>query len=1217
MKYSLLDALLSGWSFFAGFIFLCVYLFTLPAGRAPLDTPEYYLNNLGTQNSAITAPVFEDITLKAGITALHTQRGERLNGIHHSLGSGACLFDYDNDGLVDILTLNGSGTQHFFGRTQWWQSKSNSLSLYRNNDGQTFTDKTSAAQLVSSSETMGCNAGDLDNDGDIDVFITTRGENQLWQNNGDGSFSDITKESGIEGARWSTSSSVGDSNQDGLLDIYITNYIDFTPNARVFEENAGFDREDQKKFEARLYQGQANSLYINRGKMKFTEAANQMRVANAQGRGLSASWTDLNNDGWPDLLVANDQDSENKVFLNQEGKSFVDISTNSQLALTTATPALTAVQLNNRKNRSILASARPGDHPRLFDLSAEGSDKVIAKDISEARKLSALGLSKAYWGQTVQDFNSDGWPDIVFSNGSLIPNADSKQVSAGQPNTLLMNDQQGNFTEKDDQPGRKTYNSLSSRCVTSADFNNDGAPDLLFTQNNDLPQLLLNRTSTKNWIGFDLVNHQNRAISGTFVELKLAHITQTLYAGQNQGFLCSGDQRLLFGLGEHRAIEQVQIGWPDGTKELLGNYQINHYNKVIRNGEVKPNTSRVPSTDHTLSATPKSRLRIKNKNYQPQIVEWLIENKHFDKAIHELRLLTGVPDSAVRARAYEIAYTLANIQRNAFTQSAITDDNTDIRLTAIQNIKESEDEALIRWLLQALLDDDPRVACEAASAFEHFFREEEAMTVRKYLSLDPLIQVAASNNPKIQRCAIKALGESEHYRALDILITRLKNGSETTRIEAARALGLVKEKSSLAALIGLLKSFTAAPAIRAAAFNSLVQIDKQFDVRSFIAQTLDSADTQQKMNNSLQMLSLLAFAKGSSIATLEAQHIPIIVRWYTTHRTLFSDEDSLIYFNILSRYPGKLSKRDIAQITILSQSKNPQTRFSAYQLLLALESESTKTKLLIAALGDQKISEKIILELENLRIDKRGVDKLGVDKKAFYSLSHVLNEPIRLSSLWRLNAQNESNNPLALAITTLTHEKVDVELQRHVIRQMKNRPELFAELCNHPALLNAKLIKGILKDPTGCLAGNQLNKSIPKPLQFALRQPDSETRMAAIKLLTSRKENWARKIIRDILSDNTVRLSEKETILKTLPTVIPQSLTNHISKLFKLDTQAPIAALIAKYRAKSDLALYVEASFNSLKKHIDGGNEQHAMLFADALIGIMPEQVLAHLMHPL
>ena len=267
------------------------------------------------------SPVFRDATLSSGLHFIHWQGGQKLEGLDETTGSGACVLDYDNDGWMDLFLVNGSGQSHFYRRTQWWQ-KPVSSALYRNESDGTFQEVTEGAGLRQTRWGMGCVTGDLDNDGDSDLFLTTLGQNVLYRNNGDGTFTEVTTASGIQGEGWSTSAVLADYDQDGLLDIYVVNYLSYPKGAHTFERDSGFQASARPSFDPTLFNSLPNQLYHNRGGLVFEEVAQSAGVEDASGRGLAALWLDVNQDGYPDLVVSNDKGFPNSLFINLQNGRF-------------------------------------------------------------------------------------------------------------------------------------------------------------------------------------------------------------------------------------------------------------------------------------------------------------------------------------------------------------------------------------------------------------------------------------------------------------------------------------------------------------------------------------------------------------------------------------------------------------------------------------------------------------------------------------------------------------------------------------------------------------------------------------------------------------------------------------------------------------------------------------------------------------------------------
>ena len=906
------------WVLYPSICFLLFAILRIPASQNPLPQPIYStstFNSIGNHSKSLDFTL-KDVTLEAGIKQPHTQRSEELSGIHESLGAGACAFDYNNDGWLDLLTLNGSGTTHFYGKPQWWQQDKNSLTLYQNNQDGTFQDITLSSQLLSSSWTMGCATADLDNDGDDDIFVSNYGENQLWRNNGDGSFTDITNHAGIGGNGWSTSVSVADINNDGLLDIYVNNYIDFQTNSLTFEKDSGFESALSENFNPTLYSGQANQLLINRGDLKFVDYAEQYGIDNAQGRSLSSQWFDIDNNGFPDLIVANDRGSANKVYLNENGTKFTDVSTESRLAFVDKASNINITDFNNDGSMEIFITTDNTMFPRLYTLMASPveADKFHFKDVSDKYKLhNSTKISQSHWGSIASDFNLDGWVDLFIANGIHTPDQNARLIPRGQINTLLINNQGEYFTHEGKNIDVNTYPSLSSRCALPLDFNNDGAPDIYLTHNNGLGQLLENTSTNHQWLGVQVLSN-GRTSYGAKAVLEITDhgtiINMERYAGQ-ASFLCSGDQRIVFGLGGSPTEKQLRLSvtWPDGKKVDFSSLEKNYYYIVHKE------KSYIEKLTYT-AYDRQSRTVPNDPQLKLTVVKWLMKQNKIEMANSELRLLIQHADESVRRQALALSQQLPTTFRNAFTQIAMTEQSSSMRIAAIQIVKDSEDELFSRWLLKQLEHDDADVACVAAESFAHFFDEEEAMLLTKYTALNSLIRLVQQPDTKKQLCAVKALGRSEKYRALQPLITLLDSTENEIRLASIKALGLLKDKAAIRHLESVFLSTGELLENRTQALIAIKQISSEFDIPSLLVKGLES---QQKVGdeNSYSSVIRYAFNEAENSFLIRKDILIYIDRtdWKAlTSKDIFTSQ-KVVKKNYFSPYPCQYNTKNQVPIS--------------------------------------------------------------------------------------------------------------------------------------------------------------------------------------------------------------------------------------------------------------------------------------------------------------
>ena len=1176
------------------FIMIClVYGLRTPTFQPDLSTPKYSIERLNQADQIENSFFLKDITLQAGIQIPHTQRSEYLSGLHESLGAGACAFDYDNDGWTDLLLLNGSGTTHFYGKPQWWQANSNSLTLYRNNQKGQFEDITKQAGLTSSSWTMGCNATDLDNDGDQDVVITNLGQNQLWKNNGNGTFSDITEEAGMTGNFWSTSISIADVNQDGLLDIYINNYLDFKTNSLTFEGSSGYEAELSENFNPTLYSGQANQLFINQGNLRFAEQAKALGINNPQGRSLSSQWIDLNNDRYPDLIIANDQDTQNKVFLNQGGKHFEDISTKSKLAFVDKTNHVAVANFNNDRQSELFFTTNNHHYPKLYTINKEDRANIVFKDISETIYLhQTTQLNQNHFGSAAADFNADGFLDIFIANGMTTPNKNAPLISRGQPNTLLINQAGKLFKNQNSLLAPNTDSTQSSRCALSADFNNDGAPDVFTTQNNGLGQLLQNTLIPNYWLGIHLISQTgNRDAIGSIVELHGSMNIQQRRIGQ-QGFLCSGDKRLLFGLDKSETNKKLVITWPNEEQQTINELKPNRYYTITQNNEPKAIENKAYKED--------SQIILQDPSHKLIIIEWLIKHQRYSLAEKELLLLMDKNKNLTNFAALHISQKLPIKKRNQFIPMALLGKYADTRIAAIDFIQKSEDELLYRWLLKHLDDKIPQVVCATIKTISHFFDEEEAMVVNKYTSLTPLIYLAKHENKLKRECAIQALGHSEHYRALKPLIELLKHEEKNTRLVAAQALGKLREKNAIEPLIELFLQQNESSEIRASALASSQQIDEQFDITGPVQQAFNNAHSPENINGLLVTLLHLLQHKEQRVVIEPEKITRLVNAWWQQYKLEKSEELALSYLGIMQYQQDKTL--DVKRYYYLLNSQSDKSRLVAYHWLINLSSPVDTSKLLIRGLQDNALRDNL-LQVIKLK---------SIDIKTFKSLADTLPQKLKLISLIRIVQHLDNSEQLTLikqVLNTSALDKRSYELAS--IQFAKLIDKKTRAFCLEIFTQNDMFRRLAMQYADSCLLKNSFEKTMPLLFQWALNDTSKNSlRSLAIILIASRNERWARDWITNSLQDDSFPISDKIILLEKLPDPLSSTFHKLLNDLFTKQPNSELAPYMAKRLAKLRNQTIQKLVIKQIRHHLEQNNGDKALQYADALIDTMPDEIL-------
>ena len=444
---------------------------------------------------------FQDIAAKAGLTARHvTGAQSEKKYIIETTGSGVALFDYDNDGWLDIFLVNGTTLEGF----PKGQEPTNHL--YHNNKNGTFTDLTEKANLARSGWGQGACVGDFDNDGYDDLFVTYWGQNALYRNNGNGTFTDVTEKAGLlhKTARWSTGCSFLDYDKDGDLDLFVANYVDFdiskTP-AKGSNQYCLWKGVPVMCGPRGLPAGR-NILYQNNGDGTFTDVSEKSGVAKPAGRyAFTSIVSDYDNDGWPDIYVTCDS-TPNILYHNEGNGTFTDIGFISG----------TAVNEDGQEQAGMGVSAADYDLDGLFDLVktnfADDTPTLYRNSgdgtFTDVTLTAQLGVNTRFlgWGTGFFDFDHDGWKDIYMVNGHVYPEVEATNANSPykQQRLLFWNLRNGTFLDVSSQAGAGIADRRSSRGSAVGDLDNDGSLEIVVNNMNDTPSLLKNYGEKQNWI---------------------------------------------------------------------------------------------------------------------------------------------------------------------------------------------------------------------------------------------------------------------------------------------------------------------------------------------------------------------------------------------------------------------------------------------------------------------------------------------------------------------------------------------------------------------------------------------------------------------------------------------------------------------------------------------------------------------------------------------
>jgi hypothetical protein len=526
---------------------------------------------LGVALAAASAPssqdrsepfVFTDITAAAGIDFVHVNGASGRKYLVETMGSGAVFFDYDGDGDPDLYLVNGGALPGFVA------AKPVQGALYRNDGHGGFTDVTRESGLAHEGYGMGAAAGDYDNDGDEDLYVTHYGRNRLFRNNVNGTFTDVTAEAGVGKSSWGTSAAWSDLDADGDLDLFVTNYVNWSLDNDPKCWQRGVATPVRAYCLPDNFRGLPDEIYRTRGDGTFEAVGKEAGVALQTGRGLGVVALDENVDGLPDLYVANDM-VPNFLFRNLGGMRFAEVGVELGVAYDGNGNALAGMGVDagdyDRDGDLDLYVVNFQDEP---DSLYRRDDNGFFTEVSARAGLAQPSMETLSFGTAFADLDNDSFPDLVVANGQLESlTAGSSQAQRKQ---LFRNLGQGRFEEV--RPLGKGFDRVGvGRGLAVADIDNDGDLDLLFTNCGDHPDLLRNDTPSGNALRLLLIGTRaNRDAVGARVLVDLGDARPVFEVKAGSSYLSQNERIVHVGLGKRRRVEGVRIRWPGAGEESLG-----------------------------------------------------------------------------------------------------------------------------------------------------------------------------------------------------------------------------------------------------------------------------------------------------------------------------------------------------------------------------------------------------------------------------------------------------------------------------------------------------------------------------------------------------------------------------------------------------------------------------------------------------------------------
>ncbi len=547
---------------------------------------------------------FVDVAKQSGLNAKTIYGDEHKNRfLLETTGCGVAFYDYDHDDWLDIFLVNGTRLEGFA------KGQEPISRLFKNNRDGTFTDVTAKTGMTRSGWGQGCCVGDYDNDGLDDLFVSYYGQPILYKNHGDGTFTDVTAKAGLTQPhaetkpRWNSGCAFLDSNRDGHLDLFVANYIDFDIKTAPLPEAAGCAYKGmQVACGPPGLDGGKNILYRNNGDGTFTDVSEKSGMWDTIGTyGLSVTVADFDNDGWPDIYVANDSTAAT-YYQNQKDGTFKDVAIEAGIAYSPdgkpqAGMGVAVGDFNRDGLLDIVKTNFAGDTDSLYQNLGDGT-------FEDHTYLSGLGINTRYlgWGVSFVDVDNDGWLDIFISNGHVYPEVDGSHLDApyAEHKYLYRNLRNGQFEEVTSKAGSGMTDAVPARGCAIGDYDNDGDMDIVVNCVNSTPQLLrCDSTIQRNWIKVKLVGTKsNRTGIGARVTVTAVTASQEMSGSVKQpmrqidelrsggSYYSQNDLRMHFGLDQAVKADVVEISWPSGTKDSIKDLAANHLYVIEEGGKI-------------------------------------------------------------------------------------------------------------------------------------------------------------------------------------------------------------------------------------------------------------------------------------------------------------------------------------------------------------------------------------------------------------------------------------------------------------------------------------------------------------------------------------------------------------------------------------------------------------------------------------------------------
>ena len=521
--------------------------------------------------------VFDDLTNEQGLDFIHDHGGSGEKYYVETMGSGVCLLDFDNDNDLDIYFCQGAALPG------WDKNTVLANKLFRNDNGQ-WTDVTRKAGVGDKSYSIGCACGDVDNDGDTDLYVTNFGADILYINNNNGTFTDMTSAMGIESPKWGSSAAFFDGDNDGWLDLYVANYVDFSVDKNPWcgEHISGL----RAYCDPDVFEGVTDDFYHNNGDVTFTDWSAISGITKDKGKGLGVVIGDVDNDGDMDVYIANDK-VMNLMYINdgtahfEESALFNGVGFNEN-GKAEAGMGIDFGDINHNGRLDLFVTNFSGESNTLYLNDGNGAftDKTFSAGLGQP-SLDVLGF-----GTKFLDINLDGWLDLFVVNGHVIDNIAhfNNAYTHAQRKQIFVNNKNGTFREIEKQFIGAAANPSVGRGAAFGDIDNDGDIDCVVSNNNGPANLLIKTgIPENNWIGFELIGRTcNRDAIGAKITIESANGKQIAYVNAGASYLAANDKRIVFGLGNSDTIGAINVDWPGGKEETFTIKKVKQYYRIVQ-----------------------------------------------------------------------------------------------------------------------------------------------------------------------------------------------------------------------------------------------------------------------------------------------------------------------------------------------------------------------------------------------------------------------------------------------------------------------------------------------------------------------------------------------------------------------------------------------------------------------------------------------------------